>query len=222
MVPAPRKQFNAKFTNEKYQSFLKEVQAVHPGALEFRLAETAVFVPKDFTKKMLDACEAIVDTITDPNFKELTKNAIPKNLVVPAENDHAHFLVFDFGICINEAGEYEPQLIEMQGFPSLFAWEITLDDVFRKHFVVPANYSAFLGNHDKASYIQHLKEIILGNHSPENVILLEIFPHVQKTRRDFYCTQDYVGIKPVCLTELIREGRKLFYLNEGKKTEIQR
>ena len=222
MIPALRKQFNANFTNEKYQAFLKEVQAIHPGAIEFRLAETAIFVPKDFTKKMLGACEAIVDTITDPKFKELTKNAIPKNLVVPCENDHAHFIVFDFGICINDAGEYEPQLIEMQGFPSLFAWEITLDDVFRKHFEVPADFSAFLGNHDKTSYIRHLKEIILGRHPPENVILLEIFPHVQKTRIDFYCTQDYIGIKPVCLTALIKEGRKLFYLNEGKKTEIKR
>jgi len=222
MIPALRKQFNANFTNEKYQAFLKEVQAIHPGAIEFRLAETSIFVPKDFTKKMLGACEAIVDTITDPKFKELTKNAIPKNLVVPCENDHAHFIVFDFGICINDAGEYEPQLIEMQGFPSLFAWEITLDDVFRKHFEVPADFSAFLGNHDKTSYIRHLKEIILGRHPPENVILLEIFPHVQKTRIDFYCTQDYIDIKPVCLTALIKEGRKLFYLNEGKKTEIKR
>ena len=222
MIPALRKQFNANFTNEKYQAFLKEVQAIHPGAIEFRLAETSIFVPKDFTKKMLGACEAIVDTITDPKFKELTKNAIPKNLVVPCENDHAHFIVFDFGICINDAGEYEPQLIEMQGFPSLFAWEITLDDVFRKHFEVPADFSAFLGNHDKTSYIRHLKEIILGRHPPENVILLEILPHVQKTRIDFYCTQDYIDIKPVCLTALIKEGRKLFYLNEGKKTEIKR
>ena len=222
MVPALRKQFNANFTNEKYQAFLKEVQAIYPDAVEFRLAETAVFVPKDFTSKMLDACESIVDTITDPKFKELTKKAIPKNLVVPGENDHCHFIVFDFGICINETGEYEPQLIEMQGFPSLFAWEITLDDIFRKHFEVPADYSAFLGNHNKETYIQHLKDIIVGDHSPENVILLEIFPHVQKTRIDFYCTQDYVGIKPVCLTELKKEGRKLFYLNDGKKTEIKR
>jgi hypothetical protein len=67
-----------------------------------------------------------------------------------------------------------------------------------------------------------LKEIIVGNEKPENVILLEVFPHKQKTRVDFYCTQDYLGIKPVCLTELIQEGRKLYYLNEGKKTEIKR
>jgi len=222
MVPAIRKQFNADFTNEKYQAFLKELHAAHPGAIQFRVAETAVFVPKAFTKKMLDACESIVDAITDPKFKEVTKNAIPKNLQVPGENDHSHFIAFDFGICINEAGAYEPQLIEMQGFPTLFAYEITLDDIFRKHFDVPANYSAYLGGHNKNSYIHHFKEIILGSHSPENVILLEIFPHEQKTRIDFYCTEDYTGVKPVCLTDLIREGKKLYYLNKGKKTEIKR
>ena len=222
MVPALRKNFNASFTKEKYESFLEELHSVHPGAIEFRVAETPIFVPKDFTKKILDACESIVDIIIDPKFKELTKNAIPKNLRVPRENDHSHFIAFDFGICINEEGGYEPQLVEMQGFPTLFAYEVLIDNVCRKHFDIPDNYSAYLGGHNKESYIQHLKEIILGNHHPENVILLEIFPHQQKTRIDFYCTQDYTGIKPVCITELIKEGKKLYYLNEGKKTEIKR
>ena len=48
---------------------------------------------------MLDACESIVDIIVDPKFKELTKNAIPENVKVPGENDHSHFIAFDFGIC---------------------------------------------------------------------------------------------------------------------------
>ena len=222
MVPAIRQQFNTNFTSEKYEAFLKELNAVHPGAIEFRVAETAIYVSKDFTRKILDACESIVDIIIDPRFKELTKNAIPKNLQVPGENDHSHFIAFDFGICINEEGEYEPQLIEMQGFPTLFAYEVLLDDIYRKHFEVQGNYSAYLGGHDKESYIKLLKEIILGDHDPENVILLEIFPHQQKTRIDFYCTQDYTGIQPVCLTELIKEGKKLYYLNDGKKTEIKR
>src|SRR3990170_77263 len=222
MVPALRKEFNANFTKEKYNAFLEELHAVHPGAIEFRVAETPVFVPKDFTKKMLDACESIVDIIIDPRFKELTKNAIPKNLQVPGENDHSHFIAFDFGVCINEAGEYEPQLIEMQGFPTLFAYEVVIDDIFHKHFAIPDSYSAYLGNHNKETYINHFKEIVLGDHQPENVILLEIFPHQQKTKIDFYCTQDYTGIKPVCITELIKEGKKLFYLNDEKKTEIKR
>ena len=222
MVPSIRKDFNKNFTKEKYEAFLKDLNSVHEGAIEFRVAETPVFVPKVFTKKMLNACESIVDIIVDPKFKELTKNAIPKHLQVQGENNHSHFIAFDFGICINEAREYEPQLIEMQGFPTLFAYEVLLDDIFRKHFPVPTNYSIYLDKYERGSYLKLLKEIIIGNEKPENVILLEVFPHKQKTRIDFYCTQDYLDIKPVCLTELIHEGKKLYYLNEGKKTEIKR
>lgn len=222
MIPAIRKEFNKKFSAEKYQAFLKELEAVHPGAIEFRVAETPVFVPIDFTEKMLAACESIVDIIVDPRFKELTRNAIPGNAAVPGENEHTHFIAFDFGICSDEKGGYEPQLIEMQGFPTLFAYEVLLDDIFRKHFEIPDGYSAYPGAISRESYLQQFKEIVCGNHKPEHVILLEIFPHQQKTRIDFYCTKDYTGIKPVCITELIKEGRKLFYFNEGKKTEVKR
>lgn len=222
MVPLLRQQFNSNFTKEKYDAFLKELHGLHPGAIEFRVAETPLFIPKDFTAKLLDACESIVDIIIDPKFGDLTKNAIPAELIVPKQNDHSHFIAFDFGICINEEGHYEPQLIEMQGFPSLFAYEVALDDVFRNHFEMPANYSAYLGGYDKQSYIQLFKEIVLGDHAPENVILLEIFPHEQKTRIDFYCTQQYTGVSPVCITELIKEGKKIYYLKDGKKTEVKR
>jgi hypothetical protein len=222
MIPAIRKAYNEAFTKEKYGTFLKELNSAFPGELDFRVAETPIFVPKDFTQKILDACESITDIITDPKFKELTKNAIPRHLQVPGETDHAHFIAFDFGICINDQGEYEPQLIEMQGFPTLFAYEVLIDDVFRRHFPVPEHFNCYLSGYNRETYIQLLKEIIIGQQEPENVILLEIFPRKQKTRIDFYCTEDYVGIKMVCLTELIKEGKKLYYMNEGKKTEVKR
>ena len=222
MIPVLRDAFNAAFSKEKYDAFLKELHNLHPGQIDFRVAETPIFIPGSFKNKMLSACESIVDIIADPSFKELTKNAIPENLRVPAENDHSHFIVFDFGICINEDGEYEPQLIEMQGFASLFAFEVLIPEVSEKHFPVPPNFSPYMGDYDKKSYIQLLKEIIVGDEDPASVILLEIFPKKQKTRIDFYCTEEYLGIKMVCLTELIKEGKKLFYINEGKKTEIKR
>ncbi len=222
MIPAIRKAYNSAFTTEKYEAFLKELHAAHRDALDFRVAETPIFVPKDFTDKMLDACESIINIIVDPSFKELTKNAIPRNWQVPGENDHTHFIAFDFGICINDSGGYEPQLIEMQGFPSLFAYEVLLDDVFRHHFPVADNFSCYLGDYDRESYIRAMKDIIIAGHDPENVILLEIFPKKQKTRIDFFCTEDYLGIRMVCLTELIREGNKLFYLLDGQKTAVKR
>jgi len=224
MVPALRDAFNAAFTQEQYEAFLKDLDHLHPGAIEFRIAETPVFVPKDFADKMIDACEAIVDIITDDNFKKLTERAIPPADRVPNENAHSHFIAFDFGVCINADNELEPQLIEMQGFPTLFGFQVYYPDLLRNYFPIPDNYSQYLNGYNRETYLRDLKELIVGDVAVEHVILLEIKPHEQKTRIDFYCTQDYLGIEPVCITDLIQEGRKLFYINQktGKKTQVLR
>jgi hypothetical protein len=218
-----RDTYNNNFTTEKYEAYLKDLHShFTEGAIAFRVAETPVFISKNFTNKMLDACESIVDVITQPNFVELTKNAIPSNVNVPNENNFSHFIAFDFGICENGKGELEPQLIEMQGFPTLFAYQIFHDDITRKHFDIPEGFSAYLNGFTREKYIDLLKKIIVGNANPEQVILLEIFPHQQKTRIDFYCTEQYVGIKPVCITELIVEDKNVYYLNNGVKTKVER
>jgi len=222
MVPSIRKKFNAEFSKEIYENFLADLHSKHPGAIEFRIAETPVFVPKDFTAKVIDACEHIIDIILDPGFEKLTNRAIPAGERVPNENDHSHFLAFDFGICENADGELEPQLIEMQGFPTLFGFQIYYPEVVEKHFKIPENYSHYFNGFNKETYIAALKEVVLGDHDPENVILLEIKPHAQKTRIDFYCTQDYLGIEPVCLTDLIQEGKKIYYMKEGRKVQVKR
>jgi hypothetical protein len=222
MVPELRSQFNANFTEEKYNQFLKDLNSKHPGNITFRVAETPVFIPKDFTQKMLDTCESIVDIIVSPGFKKLTDRAIPKKDNVPNENEHTDFIAFDFGICENEKGELEPQLIEMQGFPSLFAFQVYYPQVLQKHFDIPENYSHYLNGYNDDTYVQFLRDIILGGYDTQNVILLEINPHEQKTKIDFYCTQDYLGIPIVNLTELVQEGRKLFYRKEGKNIEVKR
>ena len=222
MIPQIRDQFNKNFSAEKYNHFLKDLNFNHPGKIDFRVAETPIFIPKDFTQKMLNACESIVDVIVRPDFKELTKRAIPSNENVPNENDHTDFIAFDFGICENENGELEPQLVEMQGFPTLFGFQPYYEETIEKNFEIPGNFSPYLNGLTKDSYLQFLKEIIFNGHNPENVILLEIKPHEQKTRIDFYCTQDYLNIPIVCLTELMREGKKLFYKKDERKIEIKR
>lgn len=226
MVPALRQAFNNAFTRQHYEQFLADLNSRYPGAIEFRLAETPVFIPKTFTTQLIDACEHIVDFILEPRFKEWTERSIPVTDRVARENDHPHFLVFDFGICDDGEGGYTPQLIEMQGFASLYGFQVYYPEILRKRFTIPPDnqYSQFLSGLDHDSYLSLLRATIIGDSAPENVILLEIKPHEQKTRIDFYCTQDYLGIVPVCLTELIREGRQLFYLHPatGKKTLIRR
>jgi hypothetical protein len=111
----------------------------------------------------------------------------------------------------------------MQGFPTLFGYQVWHDEITRQHFNIPEAYSPYLSGLNKESYLSLLREIIIGDCAPEEVVLLEILPHEQKTKIDFYCTQDYLNIPIVCLTDLIQEGKKLYYKNQAdKQVQIKR
>ena len=222
MVTGIRNQFNASFTADTYAAFLDDLNHRFPGAIDFRVAETPVFIEKELGRQMIDTCEYIIDFIKTAGFLSLTDRAIPKQEYMRNQNDHSHFIAFDFGICENENGGHYPALIEMQGFPTLYGFQAYYPAVLEKHFEIPKGYATFFNGIHQASYVELLKEVIIGNNKTEEVILLEIKPHQQKTRIDFYCTKELLGINIVCITELIKEGRNLYYLNNGTKTRISR
>lgn len=222
MIPSIRQQYNRQFTREKYNAYVKELSAVYPGQLDFRAAETPVFIPDQFWQKVHSACESIIDITSTPDYHQQSEKAIPQHLRVPNEDGHPYFIAFDFGICLNEEGGLEPQLIEMQGFPTIFAWQVIQGDIHQKQFPWPDGFDMYMNGYNRKSYIQLLKDIIIGDSKPENVVLLEIFPEKQKTRVDFHATEELVGIKTVCLTNLVQEGRALFYERDGIKTKIER
>ena len=64
--------------------------------------------------------------------------------------------------------------------------------------------------------------MIIDKENPENVILMELFPEKQKTRIDFWATKQSLGIEVVCITKIIKEGKKLFYEKDGRKIPINR
>jgi hypothetical protein len=223
MQQSLREKFNKNFTEEKYEAYMKEIEAISPGALDFRNAETPVFIPKDFKDKMLNACEDIIDVITAPNFKSITDRSIPDDVRVPGDEKHAQFIVFDFGVCEDGKGGLEPQLIEMQGFPTLFGFQAYHSEITAKYADVPDTYDSYLNGYNKESYVKLLREIIVGDHNVDEVILMEIFPEKQKTRIDFYATEKLIGIKPVCLTKLKADGKQLYYEKEnGEKQLVKR
>ena len=218
-----RKKFNEQFTEEKYAAYMQKVDSISPGNLDFRNAETPIFIPKEFTNKMLTACEDIIDVILAPNFTELTQRSIPADVYVPGNENKLEMIVFDFGICENKNGAYEPQLIEMQGFPTLYGFQAFHSEYTAKYAEVPSNYSSYLNGYNKETSVALLKEIIVGNSNVDEVVLLEIYPELQKTRIDFYATEKLIGIKTICLTKLKADGKQLFYVKEnGEKQNISR
>lgn len=222
MIPEIRKQYNATFSAEKYQSFLSACQDRFNKQIEFKVCETPLFIPADFAAKVIAAGDEILDLICDERFKSKSDNAIPKNVFVPGDEGKPVFIALDFGICEGANGELIPQLIEMQGFASLYAWQHELGKQYKAHFEIPQSISHLFNGLDEAGYIALLKKIIIGNHKTENVIVLEIEPDKQKTWIDFYLTKEMLGIEPVCISKIIKEDNNLFYFNAGVKTQINR
>ncbi|HEX2533564.1 MAG TPA: hypothetical protein VHK69_07505 [Chitinophagaceae bacterium] len=222
MIPAQRKRFNEAFTPGRYQAYIQELASLYPGHLEFRIAETPVFIPATFREAMLEACEAILDTVLSPQYRQESERAIPPGLRVPGDEEVPAFIAFDFGICRAADGTIEPQLIEMQGFPTLFAWHLLVPEIAARHYDLPEDFTNFLNGFDRDRYVELLRSIIVRDADPKETILLEILPGQQKTRVDFMATEDLLGIRTVCLTELIREGRKLYYLRDGVRTPVRR
>lgn len=221
MITSVRTQFNKQFSEEKYQRFLADLDRSYDFKIKFRVAETPVFVPKEFKEKLITASNDIIDFLVRPDFKKLTEKAIPKNLVVPNETEHTLFLALDYAIVKDKKGEMIPQLIEMQGFPSLFGFQNFLGSKYKEHYDIPSSLSNHFG-FSKEAYEAKLTKILLGKHQPENVILLEIDPLQQNTAVDFVITQRLTGISPVHIGDLIKEGKKLFYKKDNRKIPVHR
>ncbi|MBK7964387.1 MAG: hypothetical protein IPK10_03105 [Bacteroidetes bacterium] len=222
MIPSIREAYNKDFTEAKYKGFLKEMNDAFNYEIDFRVSESPIFINKNLRKIIEKAGEDIVDVIVNPKFKEQSENAIPSVLKVSNEDSHTKLIAIDFAICEDGLGGYIPQLIELQGFASLYCYQEWLSTMYRKHFSIPENFDNKFNGYTHDSFIARMKEMVLGHQDPNETVLLEIEPWKQQTQIDFHCASLYMGIPVVCLTDVIREGHFLFYLNKGKKTRIRR
>ncbi|SOD20158.1 hypothetical protein [Pedobacter xixiisoli] len=221
MIKELRTRFNTNFSQEKYQAFLKQLEEGYP-EITFRVAESPILIPEALKQKLIAAGDEIIALIKQDNFKELTKNAIPKEWLVPNENEQPHFLTFDFGLCKDESGEISPMLIEMQGFPSLYGFQSHLANQYKSAYELDTKLTPFFGGLTEESYFQLLKKVIVGNYQPHEVVLMDIDALNQKTAIDFFVTASKIGIKILPLEEIKKEGKKLFYRQDDEKIQIKR
>ncbi|MEO7157784.1 MAG: hypothetical protein ABI039_09495, partial [Vicinamibacterales bacterium] len=80
----------------------------------------------------------------------------------------------------------------------------------------------FLDNLDAAQYDPLVGTAIVGDNDPAEVVLMEIEPRRQKTWPDFIVTEQKWGVRAIDVSEVSREGRRLYYDRDGKRTQIKR
>jgi hypothetical protein len=221
MIAALRDKFNALFTEMKYQHMMADIEKEYPNCLEFRLAETPVFIDAGTKQKLLIAGDEICSFITSTNFTAQTEQSFQHVLTPPNESALPECIVMDFAICKDNTNTIAPKLIELQGFPSLFGFEYLHDKAFRQNFEIPVGYSPYLNGYNEKLYLSHLHSIIKGVEN-KHTVLLELNPPTQKTRIDFYITQQLLDIPIVCLSEIFKKGSDVFYNRAGIDFKIER
>jgi len=245
MIPSLRKYFNQNFTPEKYQKFLRRIDSVSGTHVQFRLSETPCFFPQPLVDRMAHDGAALIRQLVDsPSYRKKSDEAVPAEFKVPNEAPHPMFIQVDFGLVRDGAGELQPKLVELQAFPSLYAYQGYLAEAYldvyglRDHGPWTSDLGPqtsapragggnselkyFLGGLDQGSYRELLRRAIVGSHDPENVILMEIHPQQQKTLPDFLLTEKMLGVRTVDIVDIKKDGSHLYYERGGKRVPIRR
>ncbi|MEM9835196.1 MAG: hypothetical protein AAF828_01760, partial [Bacteroidota bacterium] len=222
MIKDLRQQYNQQFDQANYDRMMDWITELHGYRPTFSVAETPVFLDSPILERLQAASNDIIEVLTQPGFTQQAEKALLPGQQVPNRTDHPLFLQMDFGLCRDEDGSITPQLIEAQGFPSLYFFQDILAQAYHKFMGIPETYTPFFSGLTHETYRQLLADCVLGGEAPEHVILLEIEPKKQNTRIDFIAARNLIGIYEVCISELILEGKKLFYLRDGVKTQVKR
>jgi hypothetical protein len=223
MIPSYRQDFNSRFTPEKYDRMRREMTSRCGMEVPFALCETPCFFPNALVERMGEDGKALIrQLVENPEYRARSEASIPAKFRMPNEAPRPMFIQVDFGLVRDSTGELQPKLVELQAFPSLYAYQPVLAQAYVDIFSLDPKLRYLLSGLDSAAYQQLLKDAIVAGHDPANVVLMEVHPDEQKTRPDFLLTEKLLGIRTVCITKIRKQGRRLFYEEGGKLVPIER
>ncbi len=230
MIRDLREAFNRNYTDAAYRNLLADLNRITRTDITIRVAETPVFLPAAMLQQMVDAGASMThQLVNDAAYLQEAAATIPVAFRVANQTAHPHFMTVDFGLVHTGDGPWqgdlatlEPRLVELQAFPSVYGLQPLLGELYCKHFHLSSSVTPYPEGLNETTYWQKLREVIVGNHAPEHVILLEVTPDQQKTLPDFHIHHDHLGVRAVDITSVHQRGRKLFYDRDGVETPIHR
>lgn len=222
MVPSLRRAYNAAYTDQKYRHYRTRLEEEAGCPIPFRLAESPVFLPRELLDEMVSASFEIWRQLSQPAALERSRAAVPARFDVPGSDAHPVFAVTDFAVVRASDGRLAPKLIELQAFPTLYAFQLFQTIALRDMCPEPGALDFLLGGLDPEGYRRVVGDAILAGLPSENVVLLDLDPPSQKTYVDFAFTEKLWNVRAVCPTKIETRGRELWYERDGKPTRILR
>src|ERR1051325_9293577 len=223
MILSLREQFNNTFSTENYSRQISDLEHRCGVHLEFRVAETPLFLSSEMASCAGKLAEEILLKAASPELQEIGRSAIPDEFTVAGETEKPLFAAVDFAIT-GSREHPEFKLIELQGFPSLYHYQPVFSESMRAVDDLPKELNGLIHPSDGVEKYYHaLKKAIVGDCDPKEVALLEIDPDNQKTRCDFLLAQKHLGIQIVDICSVISQGNELFHPgHDGNLIRIKR
>ncbi len=216
MLEPFRSDFNARFTERKYAELKKLLDERTRTPIQFRIAETPCFFPCELMDRMIRAGEELTaQLLGNVRYMRESDSALPAEYVVPNQDAHPHFMTVDFGLVRDSNGLLQPKLVEMQAFPSIYGYQPELAQAYLDIFDLDRSLEYRFGGLDEAQYWALMRDVVVGNCDPEHVVLAEIAPQAQKTLPDFNMHVSKLGIHIVDVSEMVKQGNKLFRKRES-------
>lgn len=224
MIPELRSEFNRNFSSRAYADLLGDLTRRCGGPVPFRVAETPIFLKKTLLDELAEEGAALARWLmADEDHLNAARRAILPGYEVGNETAHPNFLTADFALIRSNTDELAPRLVEIQAFPSVFAYQAELAHAYLAAFNLRSSLGIFLGGLDEKSYWELFHRTVVGRHDPENVVLAEVDPFHQKTYPDFHITTQRLGIPIVDIAKIEPIGTRLLYRNgAGRLIPIDR
>jgi hypothetical protein len=223
LITTLRSAFNSSWTEAQYRDFIRSLELRTGATLGFPLSETPCFFPQSLMSSLAATGLDLVQQILGSAEAMAAADAIvPERYRGPGGEGIPTFLQVDFGLVRNSAGALEPKLVELQAFASLYGFQLAMAEAYRDAFHLPGSLHLFLEGIDSAHYHALIANALLGGHDPHEVVLMEIEPQKQKTWPDFVITEQLWGVRAIDTSEVLREGRRLYYRRDGRLTQIKR
>jgi hypothetical protein len=221
MVPERRRAFNERFTEGRYQKYRAAIERRCGTSIEFRLSETPCFLPEGLVDELVGTSRALIHQLLDNReYRRAADAVVPDEFRVPHGEPEPTFVQVDFGLIETGAG-LEPRLVELQAFPSLYGFQVAMAEAAIGAYDL-AEVTPFLDGLSRESYLALMRRAIVGDHDPAEVVLLEIDPSHQKTLPDFVVTEQLWGVRAVDVRSVVRDGGRLWYDRNGRRTPIAR
>ena len=223
MIPSLRAAFNQAWTDEKFRDLVTRLETRTGVPLGFPISETPCFFPQSLMASLAaTGLELVNQILNDAEAMAAADAIVPAQFRGAGSEPAPTFLQVDFGLVRNASGVIEPKLVELQAFASLYGFQLAIAESYREAFSLPRDLRTFLDDLDAERYHALIARAIVGDNDPREVVLMEIEPRKQKTWPDFVVTEQMWGVRAIDVSEVQRDGRKLFYNRDGKRTQIKR